>query len=133
MRHRILRPGKPAEQGVFAGDDDVDTIHLAATIDGDIIGVLSLYKRSSEDESSDDAFQLRGMAIDPVFRGKGFGTQLILAAVDEVQRRKGNRIWCNARIEVLRFYERHGFHPMGEEFDIPDIGPHRVMVLNLAS
>jgi predicted GNAT family N-acyltransferase len=38
------------------------------------------------------------------------------------------RLWCNARTPAVGFYERHGWTTVGEEFDVPPIGPHYRMV-----
>jgi predicted GNAT family N-acyltransferase len=40
-------------------------------------------------------------------------------------------VWCNARTPARGFYERAGFAAVGEEFALPDIGPHFLMVLLL--
>ena len=38
-------------------------------------------------------------------------------------------VWCNARTPARGFYERYGFVAEGEEFELPDIGPHFRMSL----
>jgi predicted GNAT family N-acyltransferase len=47
--------------------------------------------------------------------------------------RAGHMIWCNARLSAVRFYEKLGFETRGDEFDIPDVGPHVVMWRTLES
>ena len=39
-------------------------------------------------------------------------------------------LWCNARLHAVGFYERQGWKVEGDEFDVPDIGPHFVMRWN---
>ena len=131
LRQRILRPGRPPEDAVFAGDGDADTIHIALRLNGNITGVVSLFRRAHHEATDTEAYQLRGMAMDAGFRGLGLGTQLMLSSVSHVLDRKGGRIWCNARMGAVRFYALHGFRAVGEEFDIAGIGPHRMMVLEL--
>ena len=39
-----------------------------------------------------------------------------------------SRSWgINARTLAVPFYRAHGFVSVGEEFEIPDVGPHFVM------
>jgi predicted GNAT family N-acyltransferase len=33
-------------------------------------------------------------------------------------------LWCNARTPAVRFYQKQGWTPVGEEFDVPLAGPH---------
>ncbi|MFK7789853.1 MAG: hypothetical protein AB8C95_10235, partial [Phycisphaeraceae bacterium] len=37
-------------------------------------------------------------------------------------------LWCNARTSASGYYERLCFIQHGDLFEIPDIGPHAVMV-----
>ena len=36
-------------------------------------------------------------------------------------------LWCNARTSAMGFYQNVGFEKIGEEFDIPTVGPHVLM------
>ena len=51
----------------------------------------------------------------------------MLRAFEEIKKKKGTLLWCNARIIAVEFYKKIGFQIKGEEFDIPDIGKHYFM------
>ena len=36
--------------------------------------------------------------------------------------------WCNARTSAAGYYEKIGFVIASDEFELPDIGPHVLMV-----
>ena len=76
-------------------------------------------------------YQLRGMATDTPFFGKGYGAELIKYAVDYIKAAKAEYIWCNARTSAINFYKKQGFEIVSEEFEIPGVGPHYIMILNL--
>jgi ribosomal protein S18 acetylase RimI-like enzyme len=40
-------------------------------------------------------------------------------------------LWCNARTSAIGFYEKLGMKVISEEFEIPVIGPHKVMIRHL--
>ena len=61
------------------------------------------------------------------FRRKGFGAKLLNSAINEVKKREGNLLWCNARLIAVDFYSSLGFKTIGNEFDIKDIGLHYIM------
>ncbi len=68
------------------------------------------------------------MATEPDVRGAGFGAALVAACIEHAAASGGGELWCNARMGALGFYRRMGFDVVSEEFDIPGIGPHVVMV-----
>jgi GNAT superfamily N-acetyltransferase len=76
------------------------------------------------DDPREGDWRLRGMATEPARRGEGFGALALRAALDYARERGAQRVWCNARTPALGFYERHGFTVVGDEFDLPDAGPH---------
>ena len=40
-------------------------------------------------------------------------------------------LWCDAREVAFPFYERMGFKFVSEGYNVPEIGPHRMMALKL--
>ncbi len=130
LRHRVLRPGLPAESAHFDGDDEPRAIHLAA-IDGGgaVVGCLSLVRRPwVVDGAREPAWQLRGMAVEADLRGTGVGRLLLREADRRIAAAADGdltgRAWCNARSPAVGFYARHGWAAVGPEFEIPTAGPH---------
>lgn len=120
LRYRVLREplGLPKSASAFAGDDAPETIHLIAVADdGAVIGCVTLL-------ADGDALQLRGMAVDDSWHGKGVGRAILDAVYAEA---KGRALWCNARLTAEPFYSKCGWESEGDGFDVPGVGPHVVM------
>ena len=132
LRHAVLRPGRPLSAGNFSGDDDPTTRHFGAYRDGVLLGVASVYRAELPEKPGVPAVQLRGMAVEPDVRGSGIGRQLIHACVEFSRDNGVGLLWCNARVTAVGFYRKLGFEIIGEEFEIPDVGPHFRMALRMA-
>ena len=132
LRHLVLRPGQPAESTVSPGDDDPDTRHLAAFVDGQLVGIASIYREARSGADILPGWRLRGMATSGEARGTGVGRALLGACLEHVAAEGGGEVWCNARTEALGFYAAAGFEIVGEEFEIAGIGLHRVMRRDVA-
>jgi predicted GNAT family N-acyltransferase len=131
LRHAILRPGLPLATAHFDGDDDPTTIHLAALLDADdaVVGCATLMARPYRHHA---AWQLRGMATRADLARRGVGRAVLAAAEALVHERGGPLLlWCNARLAAVPFYASGGWRVVSDEFDIPEIGPHHVMVRKL--
>ncbi len=70
------------------------------------------------------------MAVVRPWRGRGVGTALLRAMVEEGRRRGLERLVLSAQLEAVPFYERAGFRALGEVFEDAGI-PHRRMELRL--
>lgn len=128
IRHKVLRKGRPIESCYFENDNDELTFHLGAYIDERLASVASFYLNRHEAFEDEYQFQLRGMATLPEFQGKGLSSALLKAAFPLIKKNHVNMLWCNARKVAKGFYERVGFESVGDEFDIPDVGPHYLML-----
>lgn len=129
LRHQVLRPHQTLADCVYAHDEDADTFHVGSFDGEKLVSIGSFYTQKSDLFLEEQQYQLRGMATDPEYRGKGAGAALILFSIQELQKRDCSLLWCNARLVAVGFYEKLGFSIIGEEFDIPTIGPHYVMFL----
>jgi GNAT superfamily N-acetyltransferase len=127
LRHAELRPGLPLESARFDGDDDPTTRHFGAFLrtTGEIVCCVSCMRTARNGE---DAWQVRGMATRGDVVRRGIGRALLAHAVAALHAEDGPRLlWCNARVTALGFWEREGWTVASEVFDIPGVGPHRVM------
>lgn len=131
LRQRVLRPHQPSEALVYPGDDALDTLHVGAYVEGELIGVASLYREAPPGEVDPCAWRLRGMAVQRESQGGGHGRALLEACLAHARAHGGARVWCNARTTASAFYARLGFVVQGDAFDLPGIGPHHVMVIAL--
>ncbi len=64
-----------------------------------------------------DNGQIGRMAVLPVHRGKGLGSALLKNLIQIANSKRINRVWLNAQASVKAFYAKHGFEPVGEEFE----------------
>jgi predicted GNAT family N-acyltransferase len=129
LRLQVLRPGQPPSSVVHDYDHFPESVHVGAfDTAGQVVACASFYIEPMDDGRP--AWRLRAMASSPEVRGQGYGEAALTFGVEEVRRRGGELLWCNARSGAVGFYERLGWRTIGDEFDIPGIGPHYVMVLD---
>jgi len=131
VRQRVLRPHQHADELVYPGDDAHDSFHLGAYQGDTLSAILSMYRAPKPDEQA-PAWRIRGMASIREARGSGLGRLLVEHARERVWAVDRTPIWCNARESAFGFYHKLGFVIEGGIFEIEGIGPHAVMVLELA-
>lgn len=127
LRSLVLRNTDVSAPCPFEGDLDKTTHHFGCIIDGEIAAIASFYRRRNELFADQQMIQLRGMATHPDYAGQGWGKKLMRCAMDIFRNKEIDLIWCNARQIAIPFYEKMSFKPIGEKFEIPNIGTHIVM------
>jgi GNAT superfamily N-acetyltransferase len=132
LRHAVLRHGLPREEAIFPGDELPTSRHWVALADSVVVGCATLHANQWEGER---AWQLRGMATLPEFRGKGLGRALLEGMEAEFDGYSGTGggalLWCNARVPAVGFYRSMGWLVVSGQFEIPTAGPHVRMVKRL--
>jgi predicted GNAT family N-acyltransferase len=68
------------------------------------------------------------MAIDPEFRGKGIGLEILKALINKGKEKGVQEFILHAQTHAIAFYAREGFEPYGPIFDEAGI-PHVEMRL----
>jgi predicted GNAT family N-acyltransferase len=126
LRQAVLRPGFPLSAARFDADDDPATRHFAARSNSQVIACVTFHPSAWDGEP---AWQLRGMAVHPEWRGSGTGSRL-LQGCDRMLMAEGpiRLMWCNARSEAVGFYQRNGWRIVSEEFHLEPVGPHYRMI-----
>ena len=134
LRNKVLRPGRPVSECYFPGDDSKGTFHLGIYNDENLIGVASFMKNSNPFFDHLSQHQLRGMAVLPENKGKGFGSLLLKEAESKIKKEhQESFLWFNARVTAIDFYQRHGYECIGEKFEVPGVCEHIVMFKHLKS
>lgn len=131
LRHAVLRPHQTLAHCVYQGDEEAWSAHFGVVVEDEIVGVASIYNQNEEDIRDPFSWRLRGMATREDLRRRGYGLALIEACVRYATNQGGLRLWCNARTTAAGFYHRAGFQTLGEEFDLPGLGPHQVLERSL--
>jgi predicted GNAT family N-acyltransferase len=130
LRLRVLRPGQPPSSVDHDYDYLPDSLHVGARdAAGVIVACATLYPEPTPDGRT--GWRLRAMATAPEVRGKGYGASTLRLGMQLARERGATLLWCNARSGAVWFYERLGFTKTSEEFEIPPIGPHFVMEIEL--
>jgi len=111
----------------FTGDLDSGTVHVGLYYQGNLASVVSFMQAEYKDLRGEQ-YQLRGMATKEIYQGKGLGKILVIKSEEILKSKNAQFIWCNARVKALGFYTKLGFKIIGNEFDIPPIGGHFVMI-----
>lgn len=134
LRQSVLRADMDNKSVTFDGDDDSDTVHLAAfDAQGTMIGTSTWLWRDCATRPNVPAMQLRGMATAGDRQGQGIGSVLLQAGFSLCREQRAHIVWANARDAALSFYERHGFVADGEGFiEAVTQLPHHVVIRSLS-
>lgn len=127
LRQKVLKPFLSADECINPEDSEASTFHLGLYFKDKLASVASFSYQSCPLMYAGAPYRLRGMATDEKYRSQGFGTQLMVQAQEILKQKRCDLIWCNARIQAIPFYESIGFRGLGELFELPGIGTHKVM------
>lgn len=126
LRRRILRDTAVDASVVWDGDDRSDTIHLGASIESEIVAISTWLVAADPLAPHLDSIQLRGMATDQSMARRGLGRALLDAGTQRARIDGRDRVWANARVTALSFYEDAGWTVTGPIFATATTGlPHR--------
>ena len=120
LRQAVLRPRQTLEE--MAGHEAPGAFAVGAFDGGELIAVGFVAP-----DGEPGSWRVRGMATEPHARGRGAGTAVLDALLAHARAGRARRVWANVRTPARSFYERAGFNPASEEFELDDIGPHLVM------
>ena len=129
----MLRDGRADAEVRFPEDDRGGAFHLVARASAasDVVAVATFFPSPTPYRPGVEAWQLRGMAVDPASQGRGIGKLVLDAAVGRLRVGGVPVLWANVRDTAMGFYQRLGWEIVGEGF-INEIGlPHHVAVLDL--
>ncbi len=126
LRMAVLRDGTPSDEVVWDGDDEPATFHLGVRLDnGTIVAISTWLDRPHPAYEGRRAMQVRGMATAPSHRNIGLGSILLDSGLTVCRQRGVEVVWARARVPALRFYQRHGFGTIGDEYIDPTTAlPH---------
>jgi predicted GNAT family N-acyltransferase len=132
LRHRVLRPHQPLNACAFPYDTAPDALHIGSFLNGELIGVGSIVPEPRKNATQPVSWRIRGMAVQEDTRGTGAGSKILQALIDYASTQQlPAEIWCNGRAHVKGFYERFGFVQEGDLFELPETGPHVLLVTML--
>ena len=132
LRHLVLWPHiAKQEDCIIDIDQREDAIHLATYDAQNIVSIGSLFAMTSPKISFEKQYRLRAMATHPDYRGMNCGKLLVEKAIQILKEKQMEVLWCDARIGAVGFYQSLGFSMLDEVYDVPKIGPHKFMWLEL--
>lgn len=131
LRHSILRPHQTMKDCMYDTDHEAHAFHVGAFYHGRLISIASFCINKNNDFPVEKQYQLRAMATLDEFRKLGAGRAIVKYAENVIKEQGISFLWCKGRTTVQEYYHKLGFHPHGEVFDYPPIGPHIVMYKKL--
>ena len=132
LRVRVLRQGTPATHANYPEDNYPDVVHFGIVEDESVIATSTWFIKECPEAHGVVAVQLKGMAVENSLQSGGYGAQLIQAGIALATERNAEIVWARARDSALGFYEKCGFHTVGDGFiDEPTGMPHHIVVRRL--
>jgi predicted GNAT family N-acyltransferase len=131
LRRAVLRAHQRLEEVAFGGDDAPSSFHAGVREQGELVGVATICEEGHPVRPARGDWRVRGMATVPTARGRGVGGALLAACLDHARAHGGRRVWCTARTPAAALYARAGFLAETAPYELPSIGPHVRMALDL--
>jgi predicted GNAT family N-acyltransferase len=107
IRQKELNPELPLNE-IKLPEDDLG-IHLGLFHDNKLITVVSLFQRG-------DDLQFRKFATLSNYQKQGFGRQMMQYIMEFAIQFNCKRVWCNARVSAITFYQKYGMQTTNETF-----------------
>lgn len=132
LRYDVLWPHKASkDECVIDADSFEGTFHIGAIKNDEVVGTSTFIMDINDKFNNNTQYRLRAMATSTKVRGEGAGKQIIEFAIEKLKQKNIELLWCDARLEATGFYEKLGFITLGDIYNVPHIGPHKLMFIEL--
>lgn len=111
LRQRVMWPNKPLEYVQLPNDHE--GLHYGLYVNENLTAIVSLFIQNG-------VAQFRKFATKIEEQHKGYGTQLLLYLMGYAQENNIDRVWCNARVEKVGFYQKFGLKKTKNTFSKGD-------------
>ena len=101
LRHTVMWPDMPKNYIILPNDGE--GTHFGLFVNNVLTSVVSLFIDYK-------VAQFRKLATATAEQGKGYASILLTHVMAYAERKKVNRIWCNARMDKKEFYLKFGLH-----------------------
>lgn len=126
LRYKILR--RPWEQPFETSRDDLDETAINAFIESEEKNVIACGRLQ---QNENKIGQIRYMAVDPEFQGKGLGKQILKFLEMKAKEMCLETIQLQARENAVKFYEANGYRIKEKSFLLWGIIQHYLMEKHL--
>lgn len=109
LRRRVLRGNNPESAVDFVDDDAPSARHFAGLLDDRVVASASFFAGVAPIRPELVSYQLRFMAVDFDVQGRGFGSEVLDVAEDQLRELGARQLWANARDVALGFYVATGW------------------------
>lgn len=132
LRYEVLWPHKKSiADCTIKTDKEKSTFHIGATVGDEVVGTSTLIVDINSNFNESNQYRLRAMAISPPRRGERIGVAIMEKVIKELKNRNVKLVWCDARLISTGFYQKLGFKVRGGVYDVPQVGPHKLMYKEL--
>jgi len=108
IRHKVMWPNKSIEY--VALPNDKNARHFGLVVNDEIVSIISLFTENNE-------VQFRKFATLIEFQGFGYGTILLKNIISLIKKEGTKKLWCNARVEKSKFYEKFNLTSTAQKFE----------------
>jgi len=132
IRHQVLWSHLASSKECVISPDELEsTFHMGAIENDIVVGTSTFLVEINEKFDTKFQYRLRAMATSPSVKGKQVGRQIIETSIEKLKSMGVELLWCDARLEATGFYEKLGLKMKGEIYNVPNIGPHKLMYLKI--
>lgn len=100
IRFKVMYPEHNLDFVKLENDDE--GIHFGLYYYQKLTGIVTVFNEGS-------IYQFRKLAILEEAQGLGLGKKLMENVIEYCKIKKGQKLWCNARVNAKDFYKRLGF------------------------
>jgi len=107
IRHEVMWPSQPFEYVQL--EEDTKGLHFGAFVPDKLVAIVSCF-------IVEDEMQFRKLATLEQFQGQGIASALLHYILSLAKEKNCRRVWCNARTNKKRFYEKFGMKDTHQTF-----------------
>jgi predicted GNAT family N-acyltransferase len=125
LRYKILRQKWNQPRGSERDELEDSSIHIMALENDLVIGCCRLQFNSTEEA------QIRYMAVEEGWQGKGIGRLMLLEAEKKAREKGARYIMLEARENAVEFYKQNDYTVTKESYLLFDVIQHYTMIKNI--
>jgi predicted GNAT family N-acyltransferase len=119
IRHKVFVEEQKVDPALEYDEFEGTSNHYLATIEELPIGTARW-------RETDKGIKLERFAVLEEYRDKGAGTALLKQVLNDI-RQENKPVYLHAQVQVVGFYEKFGFKPVGDEFVEADIRHYKMI------